>query len=150
LVTLELCLFLNTEASAAFGIQYPQYSQYHFSISTAKPTTSICTENIEKDFSIPNTALAVRVAAYVSCTVRRCRSPRTHRRDLYFVRKPSVSNLYLNTQVRGPGRICVFCGCSTCMNVFSCVSSSISRCAASRKCKDPLYLSEPLHYLYIS
>ncbi|KAN0076664.1 hypothetical protein V8E54_006806 [Elaphomyces granulatus] len=41
--------------SAAFGIQY---SQYHFSISTAKPTTSICTENIEKDFSIPNTALA--------------------------------------------------------------------------------------------
>jgi len=33
--------------SAAFGIQYPQYSQYHFSISKAKPTTSICTENID-------------------------------------------------------------------------------------------------------
>jgi hypothetical protein len=47
--------------SAAFGIQYPQYSQYHyhFSISEAKPTTSICSENIEKDFSIPNTALMV-------------------------------------------------------------------------------------------
>jgi hypothetical protein len=43
--------------SAAFGIQYPQYSQYHFSISEAKPTTLICSENIEKDFSIPNTAL---------------------------------------------------------------------------------------------
>ena len=48
---------LKRSSSAAFGIQCPQYSQYHFSISTAKPTTSICTENIEKYFSIPNTAL---------------------------------------------------------------------------------------------
>jgi hypothetical protein len=32
-------------------------SQYHFSILKAKPTISIRTENIEKDFSIPNTAL---------------------------------------------------------------------------------------------
>jgi hypothetical protein len=51
---------LTPRSSAAFGIQYPQYSQYHFSISTAKPTTSIYTENIEKDFSIPNTALQAR------------------------------------------------------------------------------------------
>src|SRR5882762_10184301 len=28
-----------------------------YSISKAKPTSSICTKNIEKDFSIPNTAL---------------------------------------------------------------------------------------------
>jgi hypothetical protein len=47
-------------SSAAFGIQYPQYSQYHFSISEAKPTTSIFSENIEKDLSIPNTALFLR------------------------------------------------------------------------------------------
>jgi hypothetical protein len=53
----SVSLFAAIDVSAAFGIQYPQYSQYHFSISTAKPTTSICTENIEKDFSIPNTAL---------------------------------------------------------------------------------------------
>jgi hypothetical protein len=54
------------DSSAVFGIQYSQYSQYsqyHFSISKAKPTSSICTENIEKDFSIPTTALADRKAA---------------------------------------------------------------------------------------
>jgi hypothetical protein len=39
--------------SAAFGIQYPQYSQYHFSISKAKPTTSICTENIDDSEQLP-------------------------------------------------------------------------------------------------
>jgi hypothetical protein len=42
--------------SAAFGIQ-----QYHFSILKAKPTISICTENIDFLFSIPNTALQVDV-----------------------------------------------------------------------------------------
>jgi hypothetical protein len=50
-------------SSAVFGIRYSQYSQYHFSISKAKPTSSICTENIKKDFSIPNTALAIRFAS---------------------------------------------------------------------------------------
>jgi hypothetical protein len=33
--------------------------QYHFSISKAKLTSSICTGNIEKDSSIPNTALSL-------------------------------------------------------------------------------------------
>ena len=56
LLRIKLTIFI---ISAAFGIQYPQYSQYHFSISEAKPTTSICSENIEKDFSIPNTALFI-------------------------------------------------------------------------------------------
>jgi hypothetical protein len=53
-------MIIELNSSAVFGIQYSQYSQYHFSISQAKPTSSICAENIEKDFSIPNTALLNR------------------------------------------------------------------------------------------
>ena len=64
------CLVVRPMTSAVFGIQYSQYSQYHFSISKAKLTSSICTENIEKDSSIPNTALLATCSLMLCSWVR--------------------------------------------------------------------------------